>query len=95
MEPAGEIWSVVTLSPTLTKQRAPAIASRAGGSAVMPSHRGRGVYRALVARRLADARRDGAEAAVIQAVRSTSAPICVGLGFEEVCAQELWAWSPG
>ncbi len=39
-------------------------------------------------------RAEGIEAAVIQAVRSTSAPICRSLGFEEVCSQELYAWSP-
>ena len=63
-----------------------------GGSAVLEAHRGKGVYKALVARRLADARAEGTEAVVIQAVRSTSAPICRTLGFEEVCAQSLYAW---
>ncbi len=63
-----------------------------GGSAVLEPHRGKGVYKALVARRLADARAEGTEAVVIQAVRSTSAPICRTLGFEEVCAQSLYAW---
>ena len=64
------------------------------GSAVLEEHRGRGIYRSLVRRRLEDVRRDGIEAAVIQAVRSTSAPICRSLGFEEVSSQELYAWSP-
>lgn len=64
------------------------------GSAVLEPHRGRGIYHALVRRRLQDARADGFEAAGIQAVRSTSAPICRSLGFEEVCGQELYAWSP-
>jgi len=39
-------------------------------------------------------RGEGIEAAVIQAVRSTSAPLCWSLGFEEVCSQKLYAWSP-
>ena len=65
-----------------------------GGAATLPEHRGKGAYTALVAKRLADARSDGAEAAVIQAVRSTSAPICRNLGFEELCALELYAWFP-
>ena len=43
-----------------------------GGAATLPEHRGRGIYSALVAKRLADARADGRTAAVIQAVRSTS-----------------------
>ena len=64
------------------------------GSAVLEEHRGRGVYRTLVRRRLDDVRSEGIEAAVIQAVRSTSAPICRSLGFEEICSQELYAWAP-
>ncbi|MCH7603304.1 MAG: GNAT family N-acetyltransferase [Planctomycetes bacterium] len=63
-----------------------------GGSAVLEAHRGMGAYKALVARRLADALAEGIEAVVIQAVRSTSAPICRTLGFHEVCAQSLYAW---
>ena len=63
-----------------------------GGSAVLEAHRGNGVYKALVDRRLADAKAEGIEAVVIQAVRSTSAPICRTLGFEEICGQSLYAW---
>ncbi len=63
-----------------------------GGAATVPEHRGRGIYGALVAKRLADARADGRRAAVIQAVRSTSAPICARLGFREVCGLEFYAW---
>jgi GNAT superfamily N-acetyltransferase len=64
-----------------------------GGAATLPEHRGRGIYSALVAKRLADARADGRTAAVIQAVRSTSAPICAKLGFREVCGLEFYAWA--
>jgi GNAT superfamily N-acetyltransferase len=63
-----------------------------GGAATLPEHRGRGIYGALVAKRLADARAEGRSAAVIQAVRSTSAPIAAKLGFREVCALEFYAW---
>jgi GNAT superfamily N-acetyltransferase len=63
-----------------------------GGAATLPEHRGRGIYSALVAKRLADARADGRRAAVIQAARSTSAPICAKLGFREVCGLEFYAW---
>jgi len=63
-----------------------------GGAATLPEHRGRGIYSALVARRLADARAEGRQSAVIQAVRSTSAPICAKLGFREVCGLEFYAW---
>jgi GNAT superfamily N-acetyltransferase len=63
-----------------------------GGAATVPEQRGRGIYTALVAKRLADARADGRSAAVIQAVRSTSAPIAAKIGFREVCGLEFYAW---
>jgi GNAT superfamily N-acetyltransferase len=63
-----------------------------GGAATLPEHRGRGIYSALVAKRLSDARADGRTAAVIQAVRSTSAPIAAKLGFREVCSLDFYAW---
>ena len=65
-----------------------------GGAATAPEARGRGVYSALVKQRLADARADGREAAVIQADRDTSAPICAKLGFRELCSMEVFAWMP-
>lgn len=65
-----------------------------GGAATLPEARGQGIYRVLVARRLADARAEGAEAAVIQAVRSTSAPICRNLGFTELCGLDFYVWLP-
>jgi GNAT superfamily N-acetyltransferase len=65
-----------------------------GGAATLPEARGKGIYSALVKRRLEDARRDGREAAVIQADRDTSAPICAKLGFRELCSLEVFAWSP-
>jgi len=52
------------------------------GTAVHESARGRGVYRALVAARLAWLRDRGAEYAVTQAREETSAPILEHLGFE-------------
>ena len=65
-----------------------------GGAATVPEARGHGVYTTLVKRRLDDARADGREAAVIQADRNTSAPICARLGFRELCSLELFAWAP-
>jgi hypothetical protein len=62
-----------------------------GGAATLEEHRGKGLYTALVARRLADARADGRTAAVIQGDRKTSAPICARLGFRELCGLELFA----
>ena len=62
-----------------------------GGAATLPEHRGHGTYTALVAKRLADARADGRTAAVIQADRDTSAPICAKLGFRELCGLEIFS----
>jgi hypothetical protein len=47
----------------------------------------------MVAARVADARAMGKEAAVLQGDRKTSAPICVKLGFEEVCSVDLYVWA--
>lgn len=65
-----------------------------GGAATIPEARGHGLYTALVKRRLDDARADGREAAVIQADRATSAPICAKLGFRELCSLEFYAYLP-
>jgi hypothetical protein len=65
------------------------------GAATLNAYRGNGVYTALMAKRLADARDMGLEAAILQADRTTSAPICANLGFEEVCSIDLYAWGNG
>lgn len=62
-----------------------------GGAATLEEHRGHGLYTALVAKRLADARIDGRTTAVVQADRATSAPICAKLGFREICGLEIFA----
>jgi N-acetylglutamate synthase-like GNAT family acetyltransferase len=59
-------------------------------AATLPAFRGYGIYTSLVARRLADARQDGIDAAIIQAVRATSAPICRKLGFVEIAPLDLY-----
>ena len=64
-----------------------------GGAATLEEYRGHGLYTALVARRLADARADGRTAAVVQADRNTSAPICAKLGFREICGLEIFVSS--
>jgi hypothetical protein len=46
----------------------------------------------MMAARVAEARAMGKEAAVLQGDRKTSAPICVKLGFEEVCSIDLYVW---
>jgi hypothetical protein len=63
-------------------------------SATLPAYRHRRIYASLVARRLADAYREGAQAAIVQAERATSAPICQKLGFIELSELELYAWMP-
>jgi GNAT superfamily N-acetyltransferase len=65
-----------------------------GGASTLEEYRGRGIYRSFVAKRAADARADGAQAAVIQAVRGTSAPICQRIGFTELCSLEAYVWMP-
>lgn len=65
-----------------------------GGSAVLPAHRGHGHYRALVRARIDDARRSGAAAVVVQARRTTSAPILARLGFHEVLPIRTFGLAP-
>lgn len=62
------------------------------GAATLGEHRGHGIYSAMMAKRLADARAMGMEAAVLQGDRKTSAPICIKLGFEEVCSIDFYVW---
>jgi hypothetical protein len=64
------------------------------GAATNKRHRGRGIYSSLLARRLNDAKKEGAQAAVIQAIVTTSAPICRRLGFKELCDLAFYTWSP-
>lgn len=55
-----------------------------GGAGTHPDFRHRGVFRTLLAHRLADARAEGMQAAAIQSYEDTSAPICRRLGFVEL-----------
>ena len=64
------------------------------GSSVVPELRGRGVYRALVAARVAALREMGRPLVTIQALSHTSAPICARLGFEPVCELRGYVWEP-
>jgi GNAT superfamily N-acetyltransferase len=54
------------------------------------AHRGKGIYGALMAQRLRDARAAGATGAIIHAVSHTSAPICARWDFRELCQFELY-----
>jgi len=58
------------------------------GAVVLPQHRGRGVYRSLIAARLALARTRGVRLATCQALADTSAPILTRMGFVTI-AEEL------
>ena len=54
------------------------------GGNVLEAFRHRGVYRAMLATRLARATASGRSLAVTQAREESSAPILAGLGFESV-----------
>ena len=64
------------------------------GAGTLPEYRGKGIYSSLVARRLEDAKNIGMHAAIIQAVKHTSAPICEKLGFRTVCEIDFYIYSP-
>jgi GNAT superfamily N-acetyltransferase len=61
-------------------------------AATLKAYRGRGIYSSLVARRIRDAFQEGMRAAIIQAVRETSAPICQKIGFLEIGKLEWYVW---
>src|SRR5262249_11635927 len=65
------------------------------GAATLTAYRGQGVYPASMSTRLAVARPMRMEAAILQADRTPSAPICANLGFKEVCSIALYAWGHG
>ncbi len=62
------------------------------GAATLNEHRGNGIYTAMMAKRLADARAMGKDTAVLQGDRKTSAPICMKIGFKEVCSIDFYVW---
>ncbi len=61
------------------------------GGWVRESHRGRGIYRALLRWRIAHAKTHGAGLVVTQAVTRTSVPILRQLGFETLFASSRHA----
>jgi GNAT superfamily N-acetyltransferase len=69
-----------------------AFASMWGGSTV-PALRGRGIYRALVAARVAEARQRRVKYLTVDA-RSTSRPILERLGFQRLTTATPCTWSP-
>ncbi|MGP6219779.1 hypothetical protein [Caldiplasma sukawensis] len=62
------------------------------GSGTKKEFRGKGIYTSLVAARISDARKMGIEIAVIQAIKSTSMPICKNLGFKIISDIDLYAF---
>jgi GNAT superfamily N-acetyltransferase len=64
------------------------------GSSVLPEHRGRGVYRALLTQRLLDMGRAGRTLAVMAADSTSSGPICERFGFERVCSFRAYSLAP-
>ncbi|EQB64509.1 MAG: hypothetical protein AMDU3_IPLC00004G0087 [Thermoplasmatales archaeon I-plasma] len=62
------------------------------GSAVLPSYRGKGIYRSMVSKRLEDARMNGIEFLIIHALARTSAPICERIGFKCICQFDLYGY---
>lgn len=61
------------------------------GASVVPDLRGRGVFRALLQRRIAEARGRGARRALVFAHTETSAPILARLGFSRVARFRYFA----
>ncbi|MFO0759435.1 MAG: GNAT family N-acetyltransferase [Byssovorax sp.] len=61
------------------------------GAVVLPAHRGRGLYRALVRARMMHALAQGVPLATSFARAETSAPILRGLGFEPVCTLRVFS----
>lgn len=64
------------------------------GGNVLPVHRGKGVYRALLDARLTRAAEAGITLATTQARETTSAPILEAFGFESLYRAEIYRWRP-
>ncbi len=64
------------------------------GGNVLESHRGRGIYRALIGARLREAAASGVSLATTQAREATSAPILERLGFETLFRSVVYKWQP-
>jgi ribosomal protein S18 acetylase RimI-like enzyme len=64
------------------------------GCAVVPAHRRRGIYRALLRHRLHYLREQGFRYAAVWAAASGSAITCRSLGFQTICSAEFFEWAP-
>jgi N-acetylglutamate synthase-like GNAT family acetyltransferase len=56
------------------------------------AYQGRGIYTTLMAKRIEIARNDGKQVAIMQADRTSSAPICAKMGFEEISNLDFYIW---
>lgn len=61
------------------------------GAGTLPDYRGQGGYKALLHRRLQIAKQDGIEAVIMQAISTTSSPICQRYGFKKIYQQNIYA----
>ena len=64
------------------------------GSGILPEFRGRGIYRAMLERRICDAGEGNIKTILIHADRSSSYETCKKMGFKRVCSTELYQWIP-
>lgn len=62
------------------------------GSGVMPSYRRNGIYKAMISRRLHDARENGIEHLIIHALKNTSAGVCERVGFKKICQMDFYGY---
>lgn len=65
------------------------------GGAVRREARGRGVYRAMVAERLATLHERGVEVVTVHCLKTTSFPICLRLGMQPVCELDYYVGNEG
>ena len=63
-----------------------------GGAAVLPTYRGRGIYRKMISKRRDDVRKYGIEYLIIRAMKNTSAPVCEEVGFRKVCENNFYPY---
>lgn len=58
----------------------------------LPDFRRKGVYRSMIAKRLADARDDGMRSAIVTSIRGTSTSSLAAFGFREFCNLTAYKW---
>ncbi len=66
--------------------------ARLSGAATLPEYRKKGIYSSMLKLRYDQAKRDGFNHLIIQALEATSAPIAAKYGFKKVCELPIYAW---